>query len=143
MVHIRRTDYLFFGKESLGGKNMCLPDGYFINCLNKIKNINDYLIIFISDDIIYARKRFSNMYFKAQFESNDEIIDFQLLMYADVLVISNSTFAWWAAYLNQKPNKIVYAPKYWLGFKKKIEYPVNILHPNWIVVEVKYEFQIE
>lgn len=38
--------------------------------------------------------------------------DFNLLRQADHLIIPNSSFSWWAAYLNQKSPTVV-APKYW------------------------------
>ncbi|MEO5646618.1 MAG: alpha-1,2-fucosyltransferase [Candidatus Paceibacterota bacterium] len=42
-------------------------------------------------------------------------IDFSLLMNARYLIIPNSSFSWWAAYLNTT-NKIIVAPKYWARF---------------------------
>jgi len=135
VVHIRRTDYLQYGKANLGGPGMCLPDDYVIKCLKMIGCLDEYCLIFISDDIHYAKTTFSVRYPAAQFEQNEEIIDFQLLINADILIISNSSFAWWGAYLNPKPEKRVFAPKYWLGFKVGKEYPVNILLPSWTAVE--------
>ena len=100
-----------------------------------IDRIDDYCLIFISDDIQYVKDQFAPMYPGARFEQNEEIIDFQLLINADILVLSNSTFAWWGAYLNPKPGKKVFAPKFWLGFKVGKEYPVNIILPSWTTVE--------
>ncbi len=42
-------------------------------------------------------------------------IDFCLLMNANYLIIPNSSFSWWAAYLNSN-KKMVVAPKYWARF---------------------------
>ncbi len=42
-------------------------------------------------------------------------IDFSLLTHAQYLIIPNSSFSWWAAYLNTD-KKIVVAPKYWGRF---------------------------
>lgn len=132
-VHVRRSDYLTFGNESLGGKNLTLPISYYNECLKKI---NDYdgKIVFISDDIEFCKKQFG-LRKNFLFESNQLIIDFQLILNSQIAIISNSTFSWWAAYLNKSTQ--VYAPKYWLGFKIKKEYPSGICYSgfNWINVD--------
>lgn len=135
VIHIRRTDYQDFGSEQLGGKNLCLPMTYYSNCLNRLGSVDDYAVICISDDIEFAKEHLTCKN-SILFESNEAIIDFQLMLNADALIIANSSFAWWAAYLNNKPNKIVYSPKYWLGFKKDVEYPSEITASEFIPVEV-------
>jgi hypothetical protein len=92
-------------------------------------------VVFVSDDIEFAKKTFglnTNYYF----EQNDEITDFQILLNAQELVIANSSFSWWAAWLNRQNNKVVYAPKYYLGFKVNKYYPagINVNDWNWIDV---------
>ena len=136
VVHIRRGDYENSGANFLGGLDIRLPLDYYHHALNQIKDINDYKIIFISNEIDYCRKHF-NHYKNCLFESNPEIIDLQLIINADAAVISNSTFAWWGAYLNKKKHKLIYSPNYWLGFRVKNEFPVGITSiKGWTWLEV-------
>lgn len=134
-IHIRRTDYLNFGTAEMGGKNMTLPISYYKKCLFLIEDIEQYNIIFISDDIAFTKSQFPHKanYF---YENNDEIIDFQILLVADILIIANSTFSWWAAWLNNKNNKIIYAPNYFLGFKIGEFYPAGIKVKSWKWIDV-------
>ncbi len=134
-MHIRRTDFIDFGNELMGGYNVILPSSYYKNCLALIENINDYNVIFISDDIEFVKSEFGTKhnYF---FESNSEIIDFQIILNTNIVVIANSTFSWWAAWLNEKVDKIVYAPNYYLGFKVKKFYPVGIKVKEWKWIDV-------
>lgn len=129
-VHLRRKDYLKYGNEELGGIDMTLPMSYYKKCLDIIGDIDDYNVIFVSDDIEFAKKEFASKenYF---FEKNDEITDFQILLNADILIVANSTFSWWAAWLNNKKEKIIYAPNYFLGFKIKKFYPAGIKVNDW------------
>ena len=62
----------------------------------------------ISDSTTY---QIDNIYYS----NNSEEIDLCLLTLCDHLILSNSSFSWWGAYLNQNPNKIVIGPKRWFG----------------------------
>lgn len=129
-VHIRRTDYKNYGGEELGGLDMTLPLSYYRNCLSLISDVDQYNVVFVSDDPEFARAEFGereNHYF----ESNDEITDFQLLLNADKTIIANSSFSWWAAWLNTKPEKAIYAPEYYLGFRVNKYYPAGIKVKDW------------
>ena len=129
VVHIRRTDYLNYGKRDIS-----LPLSYFKQRVNQVKNLNEYKVIFVSDDIEHVKTYFgdSENYI---YSTNNEIIDFQIIMNADVAIISNSSFAWWAAYLSHK-NNIVYAPKNWLGFRIGKEHPKKVMTDKFIWCEV-------
>lgn len=96
VVHIRRTDYLTYGKRDIS-----LPIEYFKTRLNSIANLEQYQVFFISDDIAYVRSVFAEEP-NFIFSENNEIIDFQILQNADIAIISNSSFSWWAAYLSKK-----------------------------------------
>jgi hypothetical protein len=135
ILHIRRTDYLDWGSDKLGGKNMTLPMNYYTECIDLAGGLSDYHTIVLSDDVDFVRDYFKTSGFF--FEHNSEIIDLLLLMNADLLIVSNSTFAWWGSLLNKR-NARVFAPEYWLGFKIDKPYPVNIKqYLDWTWVKVK------
>jgi hypothetical protein len=131
-IHCRVGDYASWGGEELGGTNMVLPTSYYINALKLIPDVNSCDIIIVTDDIEASEKKFAFVENKIII-SDQEIIDFQILMHADKLIISNSTFAWWAAFFNKKKAE-VFAPEFWLGFKVRKEYPKNIIPSRFIAV---------
>ncbi|WP_431293687.1 alpha-1,2-fucosyltransferase [Pedobacter sp. P26] len=87
VVHIRRTDYLNYGKRDIS-----LPMSYFRTRLDALGDTTDCVIYFVSDDIEFVKT-----YFGEQpnyiFSSNNEITDFQIIKNADIAIISNSSFA--------------------------------------------------
>ena len=125
-VHIRRTDYVPQGID--------LPLSYYRRCLDRVPSLARYQIVFIGDDLPWARTHFATVP-GAIFVTVDEIVDFQVLMAAEVAIISNSSFAWWAAFLNASPGKRVMAPRYWRGFPAAREDPAGVIPPQWEVVE--------
>jgi predicted amidohydrolase YtcJ len=48
-------------------------------------------------------------------------------------IIANSTFSWWAGYLNQNPDKIVIAPKKWNNKYQK--HYQDLLPEEWLSLE--------
>lgn len=134
-VHIRKSDYQFQGHLNLGKDDISLPMSYYHQLVAKL-NDGEVLFIFVSDEPQLAEKEFDYLENK-YISKSDEITDFQHLLNANTCIISNSTFSWWAAYLNQKANKIVYCPKYFLGFHLKRTIPPAIYPANWLQVEVE------
>jgi len=67
-------------------------------------------------------------------EGHDDLTDFTLMHYCDHNIISNSSFSWWAAWLNENPDKKVIAPKKWFGDAYK-DWDLKDLYPkDWIVI---------
>jgi hypothetical protein len=133
-IHYRCGDYKNFGNENLGGQNLVLPDSYFTKSIELLYQNGcprDIPIIIVTDSPNeLLEKTFAS---NAEIISKDEIFDFQVLQHSKYLIISNSSFSWWAASLNR--NKILcIAPKYWLGFKVEKEFPPGILNKDWITV---------
>jgi hypothetical protein len=135
-IHIRRTDYLTQGNDELGGNDLSLPISYYLECIRKISDLKKYNVFVTGDDMQYAKDNFSHLP-NVHISSNDQITDFLLLSHCDTLIISNSSFAWWASFLNLKNNKLIFAPKKWLGYRTNTEYPVGITNENWNWIDVK------
>jgi len=77
----------------------------------------DEQFLIFSDDIQWCMEQ---KFFKNQtFSFGTEMEDFKLMASCKSNIICNSTYGWWAAYLNPNPDKIVVAPKEW--FTDKIE----------------------
>lgn len=131
VVHVRRTDYSYsFQNLGLGEGSFVLPLDYYENAFSRIPDLQRYTIIFLSDDIPFVKQHFPH-FPKARYSSFDEITDLQIMTKADILIMANSSFSWWGAWLNDKPHKRILVPEYYLGFKVKREFPVDIIPPGW------------
>ena len=106
-VHIRRGDYLKFTDFH----PVCSPE-YFNNAM---KEIGDSYFVFVSDDMDWVKATFTGNTNYIYSDFNDETLDLTLLTMCDNNIISNSSFSWWGAYLNQNKDKKIIAPKQWFG----------------------------
>jgi hypothetical protein len=76
----------------------------------------DSLFIICSDDIKWCKNHLSHLSKNLIFiEGNIHTHDFYLMSLCKHNIISNSTFSWWAAYLNPNPDKITVTPDHWFG----------------------------
>ena len=128
--HMRRTDYRTFA----GG--VALPMSYYEAGIARLDVPTELPIVFVGDDLEDARAAFGNLG-RARFEHNDEAVDFQLITNASAVVVSNSTFGWWGAWLNERARGRVIAPRYWLGFNFGWEYPPCVVPGTWLQLPVK------
>lgn len=131
-VHIRRGDYLttFFHEIN---SSALLPEDWF---LNQIRFIADkyptvrFRLIGDDKDFLYSFAiKISDL---VECYSGNEMDDFCKLIQSKYLIISNSSFAWWGAFLNINEDVVVIAPKNWVGFSRGIEYPKGIMTSEFL-----------
>lgn len=135
-IHLRRTDYKGFTVPGLEGNDFTLPMSYYHNAMAQMsKELGSMPVVFVSDDPECIDEFFPGMNNKI-ISRNDMVTDFLILRHAAKVIISNSTFAWWAAFLNDHKDVEVVCPKYFLGFKEQKEIPVNIYPENWKQVSI-------
>ena len=117
-VHIRRNDFknLIVADKS----NACLPFGYYLFAINWfLKNVSNPFFIFLSDDKKYVKEKFNFLKNKI-ISYNNQYVDFCIISLCKYGIISNSSFSYWASsFIKEK--KVIFAPKYWLGWRSKIE----------------------
>ena len=117
-IHVRRRDYIS-NPQTFSCHGVCDKE-YYKSAIsffsNKIKKPHFFIF---SDDIEWTKNNFKLNY-PAEFMdynliNNKNCNDLFLMSYCKHNIIANSSFSWWAAWLNRNPNKIVVAPKKWFN----------------------------
>jgi hypothetical protein len=134
-VHIRRGDYVsdvvtnqFHGSCSLE---------YYMKAISFVTSkVKESSFVFFSDDVEWVKEKFGDLPFNKMFIDNnkgeDSWIDMYLMSICCHNIIANSSFSWWAAWLNNNQNKIVIAPKNWFQAQ---EIDIKSLIPEkWITI---------
>jgi hypothetical protein len=100
----------FRGGEYRGIHSTLLRKEYWRDSINHMLSINQNMkFIVITDDPEFAKLY---MPFDIPTYHLDIGFDFYVVNQSKWVILSNSTFGWWAAWLNTNTNKIL-APKYW------------------------------
>ena len=130
-VHIRRGDYN--NPEALAYHGL-LPAAYYNAALHKIGELHPGAeILFFSDDIEWVRDNVHTNLphsFITGVRSRTALEDFHLMQHCRHHIIANSSFSWWAAWLNPNSEKTVIAPKAWFATTKNETR--DIIPPAWI-----------
>lgn len=134
VMHLRCGDFY-------GQRDVFLPESYYRNAMNIIREKNPNVKFYcVTDQPSIARSIFPDVEVigSSNTGQNDSQmashhfggplgIDFCLIMNAKYVIIPNSSFSWWAAYLNTKA-EIIIAPKYWARF--------NISNGYWSTADI-------
>jgi len=94
------------------------------------------LFIISSNNLDFARKSIPEWAKNVIFlEHEPNYIDFYVLSLCKHNIITNSSFGWWAAWLNQNPNKIIVRPAYWSAY---IQGP-DACPKEWLAIDADHE----
>jgi hypothetical protein len=134
-VHVRRGD-LVYAYETLNQKHRVhgppMSLDYFWRAMSQFQSSCCFLLF--SDtpkDVEWCRQRFQANHFEFS-DATSELWDFAAMQACDHHIISNSTFSWWAAWLNPTPGRRVIAPRQWSGTESKVEMHTDDLIPvSW------------
>jgi hypothetical protein len=132
LLHIRLTDYL--NEEKFGIPSL----NYFRESVNQLRKIRPFSKVWVfSDDIVRAREILLN------FDTTIDIVFFEQRELSDLevwdlmrnfagYIISNSSFAWWGAFLRMDKTAPVCAPNPWF---RGMPNPKHLLPPDWVRVD--------
>jgi hypothetical protein len=138
VLHVRGGDFL--------NTYSYLPQSYYKNAMNLVEKVSPGIqFVAVTDDLKYCKKILPRIpivgstphnrvdSFRAAHHKGGSIDeDFSILNRAKFVILSSSTFSFWAAYLNlNKP--FVVAPKYWFAFSKSDGWwsTADCVVPSW------------
>ena len=130
-IHIRRGDYTNAAVQNTHGS---LSKEYYQNAIALINSsVNNPSFYIFSDDVKWAKENLefnNNVHFVSGNISTTHFEDHFLMSQCKHNIIANSTFSWWAAWLNENKLKTVIAPKKWYN-KVKLN-TSDLIPPNWL-----------
>ena len=110
-LHVRRGDYVTIGM-------FVTKLEYYLTAIKFIRAVKENPVIYVfSDDIPWCKENFTDV----EYIHLEDYLDFELMKSCKHNIITNSTFSWWAARLNENPDKTVIAPYQWQHYKEDTE----------------------
>jgi len=132
-IHVRRGDIV----NQKPYRGLCGLD-YYKGAIEKAKEIvgEGAQFVIFSNDLEWCKEKISSMIGESPVRyvdwnrGEESYKDMVLMSACKVNIIANSSFSWWAAYLNKREDKVVIAPEKWINFK--VTSPVQM--PEWILI---------
>lgn len=131
-IHIRRGDY------TGSSDNLVLPLSYYQQAIDFVSKKIDKPVYFVfSDDAAWAAQHLNipSAVFVNHNQGNNSYRDMQLMSNCSHNIIANSSFSWWAAWLNQHESKLVIAPSRWITW---MEGTRDIIPAEWIKIPLEF-----
>lgn len=124
-IHVRRTDYV-----TSNGYHPVQDISYFSNGIDIIGDYNRLYVF--SDEIEWCKTNFK--FQRMEFvEGYSNIEDLRMMSFCKHNIIVNSSFSWWAAWLNNHPDKKIIAPSKWFGDQVGLN-ESDIISESWIKI---------
>lgn len=107
-LHVRRGDYLHPNPH-----HPVIGTEYFDTAVSKFDGACRFLVF--SDDPEWCRTTWQGDDRFTVVETGNNLVDLCAMSMCEHNIITNSSFSWWASYLNRNPEKTVIAPAKWFG----------------------------
>lgn len=133
-MHIRRGDY---ANKASGFSILSLD--YYKSALEYLRSkLATFDVFVFTDDPEWAKQNLKDLIAPNSMTvvSNPELKDFEELTLMSMCrhqIIANSSFSWWAAWLNDDFEKIVTAPRRWNGVDEHIP-TGDLIPPRWTLI---------
>ena len=130
-IHVRRGDYT--NPAVLAFHGSCTPEYYYQAIETLLKRTAIQELFLFSDDTAWVKQ---NMQFSLPVTyinhntGKNSFEDMRLMSLCKHNIIANSSFSWWAAWLNAYKNKTVIAPKTWI-LDKQVD-TTDVIPDNWL-----------
>ena len=130
-LHVRRGDYV--GSASLG---RAFGPLYYRRALDQaLEGASDPVVLVFSDDLVWCRENIHTScetLFVDWNRGEQSFEDMRIMAGCDRLVICNSSFIWWGAWLGERPGRRIFAPERWFAAGQSDN--MDIIPPEWIRV---------
>ena len=131
-IHLRRGDYIT--TKPMAARNLSLD--YYRECVvSQLERRPESEVYVFSNDIPWCRANLDlprPVYFVEHTNNATAHEDLWLMTAAECLVIANSTFSWWGAYLGERQERTVFTPKSWYHPNTLDDQSINC--KDWILV---------
>ncbi len=128
-IHVRRGDYLL----EPAFRDICELD-YYKRAINEIIADGEKHIFFVfSNDMDWCKEHLQPLiglnavYYVSNNVGNDSCWDMHLMRHCKDLIIANSSFSWWAAFLKEEEGRVI-APNKWVNRDAVFD----VWDDNWI-----------
>lgn len=132
-VHVRRGDFLN-AQNDWNPNHYLLGEEYYHNSLQYVEtHIENPVFFWFSDDIEWVKRNFgerADFRFISLHTKHADIDEMMLMKRCKHIIAANSTFSWWASWLNENERTLHICPKKRYG-------NLHMIPENWIKVAVE------
>jgi hypothetical protein len=132
-LHIRRGDYI---SNPAAAKNFFTCDlAYYQRAVAFVgERVANVVFFVFTDDPYWVEKEFRidfPMVLVSRPNAWPAHDDLRLMSHCSQHIIANSSFSWWGAWLNPRPDKVVVAPSRWFREKRNMR---DLISPEWNII---------